>query len=65
MSSPPRFVSGGRVMSVIVAGGGIAGLSLALSLHQAGIAVRVFEQVAAIRPLGVGINVQPHSVGEL
>jgi 2-polyprenyl-6-methoxyphenol hydroxylase-like FAD-dependent oxidoreductase len=52
-------------MSVIVAGGGIAGLLLALSLHQAGIAVHVFEQVASIRPLGVGINVQPHAVREL
>lgn len=52
-------------MSVIIVGGGIAGLSLALSLHQAGIAARVFEQVPAIRPLGVGINVQPHAVREL
>lgn len=39
-------------MSVIIVGGGIAGLSLALSLHQAGIGARVFEQVSAIRPLG-------------
>ena len=52
-------------MNVIIAGGGIAGLSLALSLHQAGIGCRVFEQVGAIRPLGVGINVQPHAVREL
>ncbi len=52
-------------MQVIIAGAGIAGLSLALSLHQAGIAVRVFEQVPSIRPLGVGINVQPHAVREL
>lgn len=52
-------------MRVIIAGGGIAGLSLALSLHQAGIAALVLEQVPAIRPLGVGINVQPHAVREL
>lgn len=52
-------------MDVIIAGGGIAGLSLALSLHQAGVSCRVFEQVHAIRPLGVGINVQPHAVREL
>src|SRR4029453_129758 len=32
-------------LQVIVAGGGIGGLSLALSLHQAGIDVRVYEAV--------------------
>ena len=35
-------------MKVIVVGGGIAGLSLALSLRQAGIAVRVYEAVGDI-----------------
>ncbi|HWK13944.1 MAG TPA: flavin-dependent oxidoreductase [Rhizobiaceae bacterium] len=52
-------------MTVIIAGGGIAGLSLALSLHQIGIDCRIYEQVAQISPLGVGINVQPHAVREL
>jgi 2-polyprenyl-6-methoxyphenol hydroxylase-like FAD-dependent oxidoreductase len=52
-------------MEVIVVGGGIGGLSLALSLHQAGIAVRVYEAVSALAPLGVGINLQPASVREL
>jgi len=50
---------------VIVAGGGIGGLSLALSLHQAGIAVRVYEAVRDPAPLGVGINLQPTAVREL
>jgi 5-methylphenazine-1-carboxylate 1-monooxygenase len=50
---------------VIVAGGGIGGLSLALSLHQAGIAVRVYEAVRDPSPLGVGINLQPTAVREL
>lgn len=50
---------------VLVAGAGIGGLALALSLHQAGIPVRVFESVAALRPLGVGINLLPHAVREL
>jgi 2-polyprenyl-6-methoxyphenol hydroxylase-like FAD-dependent oxidoreductase len=50
---------------VIVAGGGIGGLSLALSLHQAGIAVRVYEAVGDPAPLGVGINLQPSAVREL
>jgi len=50
---------------ILIAGGGIAGLTLALSCHQAGIPCRVFEQASEIRPLGVGINVQPHAVREL
>jgi 5-methylphenazine-1-carboxylate 1-monooxygenase len=52
-------------MNVIVVGGGIGGLSLALSLHQVGIAVRVYEAVRDLAPLGVGINLQPAAVREL
>jgi 2-polyprenyl-6-methoxyphenol hydroxylase-like FAD-dependent oxidoreductase len=54
-----------KPLQVIVAGGGIGGLSLALSLHQAGIAVRVYEAVRDLSPLGVGINLQPTAVREL
>ena len=50
---------------VIVVGGGIGGLSLALSLHQAGIEVRLYEAVRDPLPLGVGINLQPTAVREL
>src|SRR3954453_2368011 len=52
-------------MTVLIAGGGIGGLTLALSLHQIGVPCRVFESVAALKPLGVGINVLPHAVREL
>jgi 5-methylphenazine-1-carboxylate 1-monooxygenase len=52
-------------MTVLIAGGGIGGLTLALSLHQIGIRCRVFESVLALKPLGVGINVLPHAVREL
>src|SRR5437667_12898116 len=52
-------------MTILIAGGGIGGLTLALSLHQIGIPARVFESVSALRPLGVGINVLPHAVREL
>ncbi len=52
-------------MTVLVAGGGIAGLTLALSLHQIGLPVQVFESVEVPRPLGVGINLLPHAVREL
>ncbi len=50
---------------VIVVGAGIGGLSLALSLHQAGIPVRVYDAVRELAPLGVGINLQPTAVREL
>ena len=52
-------------MRVLIAGGGIGGLTLALSLHQAAIDCEVFEQAPEIRPLGVGINVLPHAMREL
>src|SRR3954467_4113075 len=52
-------------MTVLIAGGGIGGLTLALSLHQIGVPAKVFESVPALRPLGVGINVLPHAVREL
>ena len=50
---------------VLIAGGGIAGLSLALTCHQIGVPVRVFESVRELAPLGVGINLQPNAVREL
>ncbi|MBI2738821.1 MAG: flavin-dependent oxidoreductase [Rhodospirillales bacterium] len=50
---------------VLIVGGGIGGLALALSLHQAGISARVFEAAPDIQPLGVGINILPHGMREL
>ncbi|HEY3917329.1 MAG TPA: FAD-dependent monooxygenase, partial [Stellaceae bacterium] len=52
-------------MKVIVVGGGISGLAMALSLHQIGVPVRVYEAARAVTPLGVGINLQPNAVREL
>lgn len=48
--------------SVLIAGGGIGGLSAALCLHRTGHEVTVFESVTEPRELGVGINLLPHSV---
>ncbi len=50
---------------VIIAGGGIGGLAAALTLHQIGVPCVVFESVREMRPLGVGINMQPNAVREL
>jgi 2-polyprenyl-6-methoxyphenol hydroxylase-like FAD-dependent oxidoreductase len=50
---------------VCIAGGGIAGLTLALKLHSVGITCTVFEAVNEIRAIGVGINIQTSGVLEL
>ena len=49
---------------ILIAGGGIAGLTLALALHEAGYRPRVFEAVTQLAELGVGINVLPHAAKE-
>jgi 2-polyprenyl-6-methoxyphenol hydroxylase-like FAD-dependent oxidoreductase len=51
-----------RDRDVAIIGAGIGGLTLALSLHAAGIACRVYEATPDIKPLGVGINILPHAV---
>ncbi len=53
------------MLDVAIAGAGIGGLATALSLAKAGLEVRVFESVREMRPLGVGINLLPHSVRHL
>ncbi len=52
-------------LPVLIAGGGIGGLSVALTLHQIGVPCVVLESVPEIRPIGVGINLQPNAVREL
>ncbi len=52
-------------MNIVIAGGGIGGLTLALALHQRGISCTVYEAAPQLRPLGVGVNLLPHSVKEL
>jgi 2-polyprenyl-6-methoxyphenol hydroxylase-like FAD-dependent oxidoreductase len=52
-------------LPVVVAGGGIGGLSVALTLQQIGVPCLVLEAVADLKPLGVGINLQPNAVREL
>src|SRR6201995_2862738 len=48
-------------MTVMIAGGGIAGLTLALSLHRVGVPCHVYESAPEIGALGVGINLLPHA----
>ena len=50
---------------VIIAGGGIGGLTLGLTFHQIGVPFVVLETSRYMRPMGVGINIQPNAVREL
>lgn len=54
-----------HTLPILIAGGGIGGMSLALTLHQIGVPCIVFEAVPQLQPLGVGINLQPNAVREL
>ena len=49
-------------MKIIIGGGGIGGLVAAISLHNSGHKVKVFESTKEVKPLGVGINLLPHCV---
>jgi 5-methylphenazine-1-carboxylate 1-monooxygenase len=50
---------------VLIVGGGIGGLTLALELHRRDIACAVYEAAPDIKPLGVGVNLLPHSTQAL
>jgi len=53
-------------MKIVIVGGGIGGLTAALSLHAAGFKdVVVLEAAPTIEPLGVGVNLPPHATREL
>lgn len=47
---------------ILIIGGGIGGLTLALTLHARGLPCRVFEAASEFKPLGVGINMMPHAI---
>jgi 2-polyprenyl-6-methoxyphenol hydroxylase-like FAD-dependent oxidoreductase len=47
---------------VIIVGGGIGGLTLALALEKVGIRSTIFEATPAIQQVGVGINVLPYAM---
>lgn len=52
-------------MTVLIAGAGIGGLTLALMLKARGIKSVIYEQAPEVREVGVGINTLPHAIKEL
>ena len=46
---------------IVIIGGGIGGLTLALALHKRGISARIHEAAPEFQAVGVGINVLPHA----
>jgi salicylate hydroxylase len=56
-----RFLDG----PVAIIGGGIGGLTAALSLQHFGAPVRVFEQARALREIGAGVTITPNAMNAL
>jgi 2-polyprenyl-6-methoxyphenol hydroxylase-like FAD-dependent oxidoreductase len=52
-------------VTVLIAGVGMAGLALGLTLDQLKIPLRIYERVPELKPLGVGINLQPNAIRQL
>ena len=50
---------------IVIIGGGIGGLTLALELHARGMGCCIYEAAHEFKPLGVGINMLPHAIREL
>ncbi|WP_063901209.1 FAD-dependent monooxygenase [Burkholderia ubonensis] len=50
---------------VLIVGAGVGGLTLALALHNEGIACRIIEAASSLEEIGAGINLQPHAVDVL
>ncbi|KAL5358745.1 hypothetical protein BJX96DRAFT_147206 [Aspergillus floccosus] len=52
----------GKNFHVAVVGGGIAGVTLAITLHHRGVPVTIYEQAAAFGEVGAGVSFGPNAV---
>ncbi|QDB99383.1 FAD-dependent monooxygenase [Mesorhizobium sp. 8] len=55
------MTSDARSRPVVIAGGGIAGLTAALAFARQGFPVRVFEQARQLEPFGAGLQLSPNA----
>ncbi|KAI0777182.1 FAD/NAD-P-binding domain-containing protein [Trametes elegans] len=51
-----------KKIEVAVVGGGVCGLTLAIALQKAGVAVQLFEAAAAFGEIGAGLGVGPNAM---
>jgi 2-polyprenyl-6-methoxyphenol hydroxylase-like FAD-dependent oxidoreductase len=58
-------VSPSEEADVLVVGAGIAGLTAAIALHQAGISVRIIERARALTPAGGALTIWPSAQAAL
>jgi len=49
-------------MQILIAGGGIGGLTAALALRRAGLDAHVYEQASTLREVGAGVQTAPNAV---
>ena len=51
-----------KAFTIAIVGGGIAGLTLAIALHQRQIPVTIYEQAPAFGEIGAGVSFSPNAV---
>jgi 2-polyprenyl-6-methoxyphenol hydroxylase-like FAD-dependent oxidoreductase len=53
-----------NAQDILIVGGGVCGLALAINLHERGVPCRVYERAPEVKELGVGITLLPHAMRE-